>query len=137
MQTNGYKLTVQDVASHSLIHGDFHPARDTRLFRVTARLGGIALAILVLLAMLAYGVKVHFEGHINRLARDTREMSEENKSLQVQLNRLRSYKNVETAAAQVPHLRLPPIVLNVRMANVPRLPDMPPPHREFPRVYGY
>lgn len=121
-----------------IIQGNFAPARSSRVLQVSARVGSLFLALLVLGALIAYGVKVHFEDSINKLARNTRELNEQNKELQVQLNHIRSYKNVEAAAARVPYLHAPETVIEVPVsAKKFKLPPMPHPKQEFPRVYGY
>ncbi len=120
-----------------IIQGNFAPARNSRILRVSARVCSLLLLFLVLGALVIYGVKVHFEDSINKLAKNTREMNEQNKELQVRLNHIRSYKNVEAAAAKVPHLRQPETVIEVPPAAPVKLPAMPQPKQEYPRVYGY
>ena len=122
---------------HLLIQGDFLPSGRERFLRGLTRLGGLLLALSILLTMIIYGLKVHLEDSVNRLARNTRELNEQNKELQVKLNHIRSFKNVETAASHMPRLRLPSTVLNISVSNHARLPQLPRDNREFPHVYGY
>lgn len=122
---------------HLIIKGDFAPAKSGRILRMSARVLSVLFVALAVGALAVYGVKVHFEDHINKVARSTREMNEQNKELQVRLNHIRSFKNVEAAAAKVPHLHLPETVIDVPAGHPVTLPPMPQPRQEFPRVYGY
>lgn len=127
---------MRDNPEHLIIQGNFAPARNGRLLRMSARVFSLLFGLFVVGALVAYGIKVHFEDSINKVARDTRELNEKNKELQVKLNHIRSYKNVEAAAGYVPHLRLPPTVIDVP-ASETHLPPMPEVKQEFPHVYGY
>lgn len=120
-----------------IIQGNFAPARSSRVLRISSRVLSLLLGFLVLGALVTYGAKVHFEDSINKLARHTRDMNEQNKELQVKLNHIRSYKNVEAAAAKVPHLHAPETVIEIPPSPPVKLPEMPRPKQEFPRVYGY
>lgn len=120
-----------------IIQGNFAPARSSRVLRISSRILSLLLGFLVLGALITYGVKVHFEDSINKLARHTRDINEQNKELQVKLNHIRSYKNVEAAAARVPHLHTPETVIEIPPSSPVKLPEMPKPKQEFPRVYGY
>lgn len=120
-----------------IIQGNFKPARSGWLLRSSSRLLSLFLGVLVVGALVSYGVKVQFEDSINKLAKHTRDLNEQNKELQVKLNHIRSYKNVEAAAAKVPHLHLPETVIDVPPAAISHLPPLPPARQEFPRVYGY
>ncbi len=121
-----------------IIQGNFKPARSGWLLRISSRVLSLFLGVLVIGALGAYGVKVQFEDSINKLAKHTRDMNEQNKELQVKLNHIRSYKNVEAAAAKVPHLHMPETVIDVPpSATVIQLPALPPVKQEFPSVYGY
>jgi hypothetical protein len=121
-----------------IIQGNFAPATTGRFFRVSTRLLSIFFVVLGVVALVAYGIKVQFEDSINKLAKHTRDMNEQNKELQVKLNHIRSYKNVEAAVAQVPHLRMPETVIEIPPSATPaKLPPMPRPKQEIPRVYGY
>jgi hypothetical protein len=122
---------------HLLIQGDFVAPGRERFLRGLTRLGGVLLTLCIVLTMVIYGFKVHLEDSVNQLARNTRELNEENKELQVKLNHIRSFKNVETAASHMPRLRLPPTVLNIPVSTHARLPQLPRDSREFPHVYGY
>lgn len=121
-----------------IIQGNFKPARSGWLLRISSRVLSLFLGVLVVGALGAYGIKVQFEDSINKLAKHTRDLNEQNKELQVKLNHIRSYKNVEAAAARVPHLHMPETVIDVPpSATVTQLPAMPSVKQEFPRVYGY
>lgn len=127
---------MRDNPEHLIIQGNFAPSKNSRILRISARVFALLFGLFVVGALITYGIKVHFEDSINKVARDTRELNEENKELQVRLNHIRSYKNVEAAAGHVPHLRLPPTVIDVPAAET-QLPPMPKAKQEFPRVYGY
>jgi len=127
---------MRDHPDHLIIQGDFAPARNSRVLRISARVFSLLFGLFVVGALVMYGINVHFEDSINKVARDTRDLNEKNKELQVRLNHIRSYKNVEAAAGQVPNLRMPPTVIHVP-ASESRLPVMPKPKQEFPHVYGY
>lgn len=128
-------MTDQD--SHLLIQGNFSQPVKSRILRISARLLSVMLCMLILAAMVTYGIRVHYEAKINRIARDTRELGEQNKELLVELNRIRSFKNVEHAATQVPHLHLAEAMIEVPSAQVKPLPTPSARKQEFPRVYGY
>ena len=105
--------------------------------QVTARVFSLLLGIFIVAALIFYGVKVHFEDSINQVARNARDLNEHNKELQVKLNHIRSFKNVEAAASKVPNLRMPETVIDVPSKPQTHLPPMPQQHQEFPHVYGY
>ncbi len=128
---------MTDKSSHLLIQGNFSQPVSSRLLRMMTRVLSILLSVLILGALVTYGIRVHYEAKINKIARSTRELNEENKALLVQLNRIRSFKNVEQAATQVPHLHLAEAMIEVPSAQVKPLPLPPKAQREFPRVYGY
>ncbi len=127
---------MRDHPDHLIIQGDFAPARNSRVLRISARVFSLLFGLFVVGALVMYGIKVHFEDSINKVARNTRDLNEKNKELQVRLNHIRSYKNVEAAAGKVPNLRMPPTVIDVP-ASESRLPTMPKSKQEFPHVYGY
>ena len=124
-------------AEHLIIQGDFAPAKHSRLLQVSARVFSLLFGLFIVGALVIYGVKVHFEDSINHVARDARDLNERNKELQVKLNHIRSYKNVEAAATKVPHLHMAETVIEVPASPQVQLPPMPKPRQEFPRVYGY
>ena len=129
---------MRDHPDHLIIQGNFAPARNSRVLRISARVFSLLLGLFVVGALILYGIKVHLEDSINKVAHDTRDLNEKNKELQVSLNHTRSYKNVEAAAGKVPNLRLPPTVIDVPASpSESRLPVMPKPKQEFPHVYGY
>ncbi len=128
---------MRETPEHLIIEGNFAPARSGRVLRVTLRLLSLLFGFSIIGALAVYGIKVHYEDTINRVAKETREMNEQNKELQVKLNHIRSYKNVEAAATKVPHLQLPPTVIEVPAATSVKSPAMPALQQEIPRVYGY
>ena len=128
---------MQDRDSHLLIQGNFSQPKRARVLAMSARLLSILLGVLIFGALIIYGVRVHYEADINKTARQTRELNDDNKELLVHLNRIRSYKNVENAATQVPHLHLAEAMIEVPSTAAKPLPQPPPKHREAPRVYGY
>jgi len=122
---------------HLIIEGNFAPPGASRLLQVSARIFSLLLGIFIVAALLFYGVKVHFEDSINKVARNARELNEHNKELQVKLNHIRSFKNVEAAAAKVPNLKMPETVIDIPSTPHVHFPHMPQQHQEFPHVYGY
>ena len=128
---------MKDSQEHLLIQGNFSPARSGRILRASTRILGVLLVAFILGALLVYGIKVHFEDNINTVAKATREINEKNKELQVKLNHIRSFKNVEAAAAQVPHLHIAETIIDVPAPKETTLPEMPRKKQEFPRTYGY
>lgn len=128
---------MRDKAEHLIIQGNFAPAKSSRMLRIGARVLSILLVVSLVGALVVYGIKVHYVDSINKIARDTRELNEQNKELQVRLNHIRSFKNVEAAATKVPHLHMAETVIDIPASPKHKLPDMPRIHQEFPRIYGY
>lgn len=128
---------MSDTEAHLLIQGNFKPARIQRLMRALTRILSVVSVLALVGALVVYGFKVHVEGSINRLAAETRDLNESNKDLQVRLNHLRSFKNVEAAAIQVPHLHVAETVIEVPAAAPYKFVSVPRLREEFPRVYGY
>jgi len=120
-----------------LVQGEFSDGRSLRPFRTLTRCLGLLLALFILGALVVYGIKVHYETSINKTARQARELNEENRELQVSLNRILSYKNVEAAALQTPHLQLPSIVVDVKMQGNERFAPLPVSSEALPQKYGY
>jgi hypothetical protein len=128
---------MRDNSEHLIIQGDFAQARHSRILQVSARVFSLMLGIFIVVALCFYGFKVHFEDSINQVARHARDLNEHNKELQVKLNHIRSFKNVEAAAAKVPNLRMPETIIDVPASPKANLPHMPKASQEFPHVYGY
>ena len=128
---------MRDKPEHLIIQGNFAPAGHSRLLQVSARVGALLLVGFIVAALCFYGFKVHFEDSINQTARNARDLNEHNKELQVKLNHIRSFKNVEAAAAKVPNLRMPETIIDVPASPKVQLPHMPKSSQEFPHVYGY
>ena len=128
---------MRDNSEHLIIQGNFAQARHSRILQVSARVFSLLLGIFIVTALLFYGFKVHFEDNINHIARDARNLNEDNKELQVKLNHIRSFKNVEAAATKVPNLKMPETVIDVPASPNVALPHMPKKSQEFPHVYGY
>lgn len=106
--------------------------------RAATRILGLFFGLFVLGALIVYGIKVHYEDDINQTSKTTRELNEKNKELQVKLNHIRSYKNVEAAATKVPHLHLAETIIDIPASHQKTsLPPMPQAQQEFPRIYGY
>jgi hypothetical protein len=123
---------------HMIIEGNFAPGRTPRALRIVTRFLGSILVVSILLSLIVYGFTVSYESHLKQVATETQRMNEENKELQVDLNRIQSFKNVEAAAAQVPHLHLPDEVIEVETRPRKRLPHKPEIKTEFPEhLYGY
>lgn len=122
---------------HLLINANFAPAKGAqRLSRIT-RLCGVLLGVCAIAALILYGITVHFEFGINRISKEALALNEQNKELQVQLNRIQSYKNVQVSATEVPHLNIPDQVVDITAINTGPLPDLPRREAPQPRIYGY
>lgn len=132
-----HSIGMRDNPEHIIIQGNFAQARHSRILQVSARVFALMFGIFILAALCFYGFKVHFEDSINQVARNARDLNEHNKELQVKLNHIRSFKNVEAAAAKVPNLRMPETIIDVPAAPKAELPYMPKTSQEFPHVYGY
>ncbi len=128
---------MRDHSDHLLIQGNFAQARHSRVLQVTARVFALLFAVVAIVTLFFYGFKVHFEDSINQVARNARELNEHNKELQVKLNHIRSFKNVEAAAAKVPNLRMPETIIDVPATTKAQLPALPRASQEFPHAYGY
>lgn len=128
---------MQESTDHLLIQGNFAPSKNGRMMRAGTRILSLLVGVFILGALIMYGIKVHYEASINEVAKSTRELNEQNKELQVRLNHIRSFKNVEAAAKKVPHLHLAETIIDVPAPRKVVLPDMPKSKQEFPRVYGY
>jgi len=127
---------------HIVIQGDFLPPEHERLLKTSMRLFAILLVVAITAALIVYGLRVHYETDINRLAHSTRELNEQNKEFQVKLNQLKSYKNVESAAAHAPNLKVPELVITVHSPKQNNttsnlFPPQPQTTQDFPHVYGY
>ncbi len=119
-----------------IIKGNFKPSREERILRWLLKAMGVLLGLSILASLTMYGVNVHYKSQINDISRATRDLYEENKTLQVHLNRIRSYKNVEAAAKAIPNLKIPNEILDIPAQSTP-LSTPPKRHKELPRVYGY
>lgn len=123
---------------HLLIKGNFRPTRGLRIFRALMLFFGVILGTGVVTASLLYGFVVHTESGMNEVGRQTRLLHEENKTLQVSLQRLQSYQNVEIAAEKVPRLKNAEEIIEVDVRyNLKPLPGPPERQTRLPRVYGY
>lgn len=122
-----------------VIQGNFKPSTGVRQLRLLCViLGGLFVAG-VCVSVALYGAVVRYETGINRVAKRTRQLSEDNRTLQARLNRLQSFQNVESAAAQAPTLRLPDEVLEVSALGVsaPILREISAEPHGTPKPYGY
>ncbi|MBK8189994.1 MAG: hypothetical protein IPK79_06035 [Vampirovibrionales bacterium] len=123
-----------------LIQGDFKPSRGVRQLRLVCVVLGAAFLVGVCVAIALYGTVVHYETGINRTMKRARQMNEDNRNLQARLNRLQSFQNIQSAAAQAPTLHLPEEVIEVAAPAEPApfvfsaaLLQRPP----APKTYGY
>ncbi len=125
-----------------LIQGNFTPKRSSRGIAVLTRLSFLALGILMISALVLYGINVYYASSINELGQETREMNESNKELQVELNRTRAFQNVEVSAARLSHLHPPEEMIEVvnPALTTPKETAVRtgvPPKQEPPPIYGY
>lgn len=122
---------------HLIIEGNFKPRRITRFFSHFSKISLLLLALVVIAALGIYGLTVNYQSRINDISGRTRDMNEENRELEVELSRIRSFKNIEAAAAKTPQLRLPEEVLEIKPGKQVVLPELPFLKKEVPQVYGY
>jgi hypothetical protein len=102
-------------------------------------LGGF-LAVVILTAMVVYGISVYVEHHLIALSHTTRNLEEDNQDLQLTLDRLRSYEKVGDDSTKVQGLQAASEVVDV--AAGPPTDGAQPlnPHSENnlpPPIYGY
>ena len=125
-----------------VIRGDFSPADGPVAM---GRLIVLLAAGLVLAGVLAFGLyalKVYLSSDLAHVGTDTREMNEQNKELQVSLNRIRSFKNVEDSVrrhAQISELREAEEIIEVSAADIPNAPAAVPRRniRRYANAHGY
>lgn len=120
-----------------VIQGNFAPRMGVRTLRVIARLMALVLAVLILGGVIVYGLSVNLETSLKRLGQKTTAMSDENKELQVQLNRIQSFQNVANVAKNAPKLHQPEEIIRVNVSHAPHFPEYRPYHGNYVRVYGY
>ena len=104
---------------------------------VLVKVLGIILGLALVSSLVLYGMMVHFEADINGVGQKTRVLNEENKELQVNLNRIQSFKNVEKAAEKVPNLHLSEETIEVMAPGHQKFPAQPKRQGDWPRVQGY
>ena len=123
-----------------LIWGNFSPSDRPQALRRMLVLLTLGLGLTIGLGLALYAGVVYLSSDINRISAETREMNERNKELQVSLNRIRSFKNVEETVRnhpQVSHLQEAAEIIEVPRAALKPLP-LPPGHEpRFPNAYGY
>lgn len=124
-------------SSGLLIEANFRPGREPRFLKFVTQFFCTVLVLCAVGAMVVYSINIHYEKNINEIGHKTRSLTEMNKELQVQLNKLQSYKNVEVAAEKLPQLHLSEEVIEVVGVQPVRLPDMPKRQGVFRRVEGY
>jgi outer membrane murein-binding lipoprotein Lpp len=123
-----------------LIWGDFSPSNSPRAMRRILIALAMLLSLVILLGLTLYGVSVYISSDINRISTETRELNERNKELQVSLNRIRSFRNVEETVRQhahVAHLVEAEEVIEVPHSAIVPLPKPSQPEPRFPNAYGY
>lgn len=123
-----------------LIEGDFKPADPSKPIRRLVKLTVLLSGLLLLVALGFYGINVHFASQLNELGKKTREMNETNKELQVKLNRIRAFKNIETSAAKVSHLKPAQDMIEVSSEQKSvraKQHAVMPETGGLPRVFGY
>ncbi len=122
-----------------LIQGDFRPGPGLRLFRLSAVLLSLLLVGMIGVVACVYGLNVHYHSAITDVGQQTRRQDEQNKSLQVRLNRLKAYHNVASALHAVPYLNDPEQIVDIgASASSQLLRHRPAMYRARPLpVYGY
>ena len=122
---------------HLLIKANFAPARGAQRLSRATRILGVVMGLCLFLALLLYGVTVHVGYQLNQASKQALALNEQNKELQVSLNRIKSFKNVEATAARAPHLVIPQEVIDITAVNTDALPNPPERTPDPPRIYGY
>lgn len=120
-----------------LIRGNFSPDIRSRLISVCCKILGALLIVTLLISLVMYGLMVHYEMTVNKIGRDTRILNEENKELQVKLNRIQSYQNVESASHQVGYLQKPQEALILPSVKAVRFPALQTQDPVYPPISGY
>lgn len=105
------------------------------------RLGFVMLGVATLLVLIAslviYTVSLYFENRINTVGRETWELDEMNKQLQVRVNQIQSFESISTLAGKVPRLHQPDDTIEIRDTGSIRLASVPNAVHDYPYVYGY
>lgn len=114
-------------------------SKTERWLLISAKLLLLLVLFFFLAASILYGIRVHYEDTFNELVQKTQNIGEHNTRLQLTLSQLKSYKNVESSATQIPYLKDPKFTINVSAQKKVIKPfgKMPSTKQEFPRVYGY
>jgi hypothetical protein len=107
-----------------LIKGNFKPARTLRLLRAFSILLGMFLVGGLGALLVTYALVVHYQNDMNTMGQETRLLHEDNKALQVRLNRLQSFQNVESAADKMPHLRPAEEMIEITLQGAPVAPGL-------------
>lgn len=125
-----------------LIEGNFRPSLKERRIKALVVAASILSVIVLAVALGVYAINVNIGNHMNAVGKQTRDLNEANKELIVKLNKIRAYKNIESSAAKLSHLKPAQEMIEVTitpeqkkaMENVP----ITPVHEgEQPRVFGY
>lgn len=120
-------LSLLDIGDSAQFSGRFKMARF-----------GIIMAVgFVLASLVIYGVNVHYSVKLNKISKSSRDLHEENKELHVNLNRLMSYKNLQTSVEKVPYLTESSERIKINNLAHPKLPVFSIPEPVYPEVYGY
>lgn len=102
-----------------------------------AKVGVTLATIFVFSALIIYGINVHYSVKLNEVSKASRNLHEYNKELHVKLNRLMSYKNLQTSVEKVPYLIESADRIEVHNLAHPKLPVYRAPKKTYPQVYGY
>jgi hypothetical protein len=131
--------TLPTQGAGTVIVGNFRSNLQARRWMRTERLLVVLLGIVLFATLIVYGWSVQVETSVNSLAQETRQLNEENTDLQVQLNRVQSFKNLEDILQNHPYLERPQEIVDVRLSDAPaaRWVNPAPESKELPRVYGY
>lgn len=99
---------------------------------------GAAVFVLILGALVIYGLSVYVENQVLDVGRETRALEQDNQDLQIQLDRLRSYQKVADSSSRIQGLQIPDEVVDVVPAHPVRYTGQGVPERLPPReAYGY
>lgn len=113
----------------------FHPET---FFPSTIKVLGGTIIVFILIALTLYGISVYFESRLLKIGRDTRTIQEDNQSLQITLDRLKSFEKVADASSKTQGLQIASETINVMPPEKYIFKPVKPPKRPLPReIYGY
>ena len=103
------------------------------------------IALICLVALVIYGFIVNEQAHLTELSSKAQRLHEENLTLEVELNRLRSFESLTADLNQVPHLQEPVAKIQLQkklgdtetQAAFASLVTRASQSKSYPSIYGY